>query len=278
MPLTERPYSYLVDSILPSFIVEQYPQYVAFLKTHFKALEEESGPVAVLYDITKHIDISRCDEEDLVHFIYQYLHSFPGDLIETIDVRQFVQNSKSFYSMKGTENSFQFIFNLLNGSMEIYYPSEDIFHLNTSCLSGKARYITSVNGSKSNIFFTTKIYHGASVGDRITVSGTVNYNGSFFITEIINETTFKVDTTEHNFSTEYDVGIIAFDQLHYLHDNNYYAYYVYEITTDLDEDKYNDIVDGLVHPVGTKRFYKREEFDNFLKFHYEEASQYIAIF
>jgi hypothetical protein len=201
MALTERPYSYLVDSILPEYIKEDYPTYVAFLKRYFMAMEETSGPLEVLYSITKNVDISRVDESELEHFIYQYLHSFPGDSIEDIDVRQFIQNSKAFYSKKGTLESYQFIFNLLQGSLEIYYPSDDIFHLNSSLLSGT----------------------------------------------------------------------------HALHDNVYYAYYVYEITTDLDEDKYKEIVEGLVHPIGTKRFHKRETFDNFMKHQYEEASQYIAL-
>lgn len=180
MALTERPYSYLVDSLVPDYIKEDYPTYVLFLKRYFKALEETSGPIEVLYSITKNVDISRVDDAELEHFINQYLHSFPGEEIDQIDVRQFIQNSKSFYSKKGTKESYQFIFNLLGGTLEIYYPSDDIFHISQSLLSGT----------------------------------------------------------------------------HKLHDNVYYAYYVYEIRTDLTEDKYKDIVDGLVHPIGTKRFHK----------------------
>jgi hypothetical protein len=201
MPLTERPYSYLVDSLLPEYIKADFPIYVEFIKKYFGALEETSGPVEVLYSITKHIDISRCDDEDLAHFIYQYLNSFPGELLEEVNIRLFIANSKTLYSTKGSIDSYKFIFNLLGGSLEIYYPSDDIFHLNISNLSGT----------------------------------------------------------------------------HAIHDNTYYAYYVYEITTDLDEDKYSDIVDNLIHSVGTKRFHKREEFDNFLKFQYDEASQFIAL-
>ena len=201
MALTERPYSYLIDALVPDYIKEDYPTYVDFLKRHFKAMEEESGPIAVLYSITQNIDISRVSEDKLIHFIYQYLHSFPGDSIDQVDIRQFVQNSKSFYSKKGTIESYQFIFNLLQGSLEVYFPSDDIFHINRSLLSGT----------------------------------------------------------------------------HAIHDNVYYAYYVYEITTDLDEDKYSEIVDGLVHPIGTKRFHKKETFDYFLKFNYDESSQYLTL-
>jgi len=180
MALTERPYSYLVDAIVPDYIKEDYPQYILFLKRYFGAMEEESGALEVLYSITRNIDISRVPDDKLEHFIYQYLHSFPGESLAELDVRQFIQNSKSFYSKKGTVESYQFIFNLLQGSLEVYFPSDDIFHINRSLLSGT----------------------------------------------------------------------------HAIHDNVYYAYYVYEIRTDLEEDKYSEIVDGLVHPIGTKRFHK----------------------
>lgn len=199
--LTERPYSLLVDSILPSYILNDYPVYVKFIKKYFKAMEESSGPIEALYSITKHIDITRIDDDSLVHFIYQYLHSFPVDTLELIDIRQFIQNSKMFYSTKGSLESYQFIFNMLSGSLEIYYPSDDIFHISSSLLSGT----------------------------------------------------------------------------HAIHDNYYYAYYVYEITSDLDLDKYKDIVEDLVHPIGTKVFYYKPPFDNFLKFNYVEATQYIPL-
>jgi hypothetical protein len=177
--LTERPYSYLVDSLLPEYIKTDFPIYAKFIKEFFSALESDSGPVAVVNSITKYIDVTRIPAAEVGSIVNQYLHSFPVDDFENLDIRQFIQNSKTFYSKKGTQDSLQFVFNLLGGTLEVYYPSDDIFHLNTSNLSGT----------------------------------------------------------------------------HKLHDNVYYAYYVYEIRTDLDISQYQEIVETLIHPIGTKVFY-----------------------
>jgi hypothetical protein len=210
MSVTYKPYSSLVDTLIPDYIKEDYPNYVLFIKRYFLALETETGPMAVVNDLTKFIDVSRVPDEQLSHLINQYLNSFPMEEFNDINVRTFIQNSKDFYSKKGTENALQFIFKLLNGSLELYYPADDIFHLNYSCPSGL---------------------------------GTVE-----------------------------DV-----EQLHYIHDNEYYAYYVYEIRSDQDIDKYQEIVEKQIHPVGTKVVYVKEDFDYWLKFNYTEASQYITL-
>jgi hypothetical protein len=277
MVLTERPYSYLVDSIIPDYIKADFPTYVAFIKKYFEGMSETSGPIEVLYSITKHIDISRVDDVDLYHFIYQYLHSFPQDELDKLDIRQFIQNSKSFYNKKGTLESYQFVFNMLAASLEIYYPSNDIFILNQSSLSGKASYISTIDGDVAEITVVTKIRHRAGINEPCTISGTTNYDGIYVIADIIDDTTFTITSAAHNFAAE-AVGVVAYDELHYLHDNYYYAFYVYQITSDMDSDKYKDIVENLVHPIGTKVFYVKQAFDNFLKFHYDEASQYIALF
>ena len=200
--LTEKPYSLLVDSLLPNYIREDYPIYVEFIKKYFETLEADTGPVAVVNSITKYVDVSRVPEDELSSLIKQYLNSFPLDEFEALNIRNFITKTKDFYSKKGTEDSLYFIFKLINGSIEVYYPSDDIFHLNISTLSGT----------------------------------------------------------------------------HSLHDNVYYAYYVYEIRTDQDLDKYQEMVEKLVHPIGTKVFYVKEDFNYWLKFNYTESTQYLPLF
>ena len=199
--LTEKPYSLLVDNLLPDYIKEEYPTYVSFIKKYFQTMEEDSGPVSVVNSLTKYVDISRVPEENLTSLIAQYLNSFPLDDFESLNIRTFISNSKDFYSKKGTESSLHFLFKLISGSLELYYPADDIFHISLSNLSGT----------------------------------------------------------------------------HAIHDNEYYAYYVYEIQSDQDIDKYQQLVENLVHPIGTKAFYVKVDFDNWLKFNYTESSQYISL-
>lgn len=189
--LTEKPYSYLVDSLLPSYIVEDYPTYVQFIKRYFEALERDSGPVSVVNSISKFVDIDRVPDDFLEKAIAQYINTFPVEEFDSLNINNIIKKSKDFYSIKGTEKGLRFIFNLIGGSLEIYYPADDIFHNNISCLSGRS-----------------------AAGE----------------------------TPE---------------QLHYLHDNVYYAYWVYEIQSDQDIDKYQEIVEAQGHPIGTKVYYKQ---------------------
>ena len=200
--MINKPYNILVDSLLPDFIKEDYPTYVKFIKLYFETLEHDTGPAAVVNSLTDYIDVYSVSDDKLSSIIKEYMASFPIGDFENINVKTFISNSKAFYSKKGSVKSLQFIFDLIGGSLELYYPSDDIFHLDNSNLSG------------------TKA----------------------------------------------------------LHDNYYYAYYVYEIRSDQDIDKYKQLVESLVHPIGTKAFYKKIDFDNWIKFNYTESTQYIPLF
>ncbi len=177
--MINKPYIYLVENLLPDYIINEYPIYVDFIKQYFSILEEDTGPAAVVNNLSQYIDIYRVPEENLINIINQYLASFPLEEFDGLDIRNFITHSKDFYSRKGVLKSLKIIFNLLGGTLDIYYPSDDIFHISSSILSGT----------------------------------------------------------------------------HRLHDNVYYAYYVYEIRSDLDIVEYQEMVEKLVHPIGTKVFY-----------------------
>jgi len=179
--MVEKPLSYLIDSLLPEYIKEDYPIYVSFIKRYLEMTEEETGPFKVLNEITKYIDVSIAPEESLPDFIYQYLNSFPEEFLEEVNVREFITNSKNYYSTKGNEAAIRFVFNLIGGTIDFYYPSKEIFEINSSTLSGS----------------------------------------------------------------------------HKLHDNYYYAYYVYEIISDLNSDEYEDIIREMSHPIGEKLVFKQ---------------------
>jgi len=179
--MIEKPLNYLVDSLLPEYIKEEYPKYVSFITAYLQMQEEETGPFKVLNDIINFIDISKTPEETLSDFVYQYLSSFPVEFLGDVNIREFVTNSKNFYSYKGGESSVRFIFNLTGGSLDFFYPSDYIFELNSSTLSGS----------------------------------------------------------------------------HKIHDNFFYAYYVYEVITDLDASVYETILRSMTHPIGEKLFFKK---------------------
>jgi len=190
----KKHYEILVKNLIPDWIKVNYPKYVAFVSYIFEEMEQENGVLYVLENFYKFIDVSYIDENTLEQYLYQYANSFPIELAEKIEISVFVKNAKTFYSSKGSKDSFRFIFNLLNGTLNIYYPGEDVF------------IIDDVNSTLSGL----------------------------------------LDTTENRKK-----------KVKRIHDNKYYAFYVYEIQTDLDFTMYYDIIKKIVHPAGTKLFIKR---------------------
>jgi hypothetical protein len=175
----------LIETLINPYIKENYPNYVDFLKQYFYYNETEHGPLYVLDNIPKYIDISLVPESMFEEVVYQYANSFPNDVLNKIDVRTFIKNSKVFYTTKGTLDSFRFIFNLLGGKLNFYFPQDNIFTISeTSVLSGENK----------------------------------------------------------------------------IHDNKYYAFYTYEIETDLDQSVYRDLILNTVHPSGFRFFSKKVNF------------------
>jgi len=183
----------LIQYLIPEWVRNKYPNYVNFVKYIFQSLEQqEDGVLAVLNNFYKFIDVSQIDDRTLEQYLYQYVNSFPVDLASKINLSTFIKNAKTFYASKGVPIAYRFLFNVLQGTLELHYMYEDIFRL-----------------SESNS----------------TLSGTPNTNPDPII--------------------------------HKIHDNYLYAYYTYQITTDLDFAYYYDIVKSTIHPAGMKLFWKR---------------------
>ncbi len=188
-----KPYKHLIYSLIPETIRTNYPKYVQFVQEYLALCEEESGPFEVILSLPKLIDITVVDEDLLFHYLNQYISSFPNKLIETLNIRDFIKNAKTFYSNKGNEQSFRFIFNLLKGTVRFFYPYKYIFTISN---------------------------------DQSMLSGSLENNE-------------------------------VKEQHHRIHDNDYWAYYTYEISSDLDLVKYDEILRRTVHPAGFKLFSKK---------------------
>jgi len=181
--MEEKPLAYLIDSLIPEYIKDEYPTYVSFIEKYLQGMETESGPHTVLNEITKFIDVDITPEDTLADFVYQYINSFPIEFLEDINVREFITNAKNFYSQKGNEAAIRFIFNLIEGSISFYYPSLEIFEISNA--------LSTLSGS------------------------------------------------------------------HKLHDNQFYAYYVYEIVSDLNYIEYEEVVRTMSHPLGERVLFKK---------------------
>lgn len=102
----------------PEFFREDYQSFVQFIDLYYQFLDTTySG------NLDGQLDIDRTDEIFLENYRLQYAVTMPK--FDHIQVRQFIQNAKAFYSSKGTENSIKFLFKIaFNDEIQISYPGE----------------------------------------------------------------------------------------------------------------------------------------------------------
>lgn len=134
MESTDKGYKKFAPAVandLPEFVRVDHPVFVAFLEAYFEWLESgysEFSPADLKYvaDVDHTLDVF----ED--HFRNQYLRNFPKKLATTedgrpVDQAKFIKNIREFYRSKGTEKSYNLLFNILyNSDVEIYLPKTDI--------------------------------------------------------------------------------------------------------------------------------------------------------
>jgi hypothetical protein len=129
--------SVFMDRFLPDFLRTEYVKYEKFIRYYLEYCEQNGKVVQLIYDFLHYIDIDAIDESDpynsdgdvLQQYCMQYISSFPLYRITQVDVKRLIKNAKDFYSSKGTEKSYDFIFRLMNhmGAFSFYYPGNDIF-------------------------------------------------------------------------------------------------------------------------------------------------------
>ena len=129
--------SVFLDRLLPAFIREEYTKFASFIRTYLEYLEETGKPIDLIYSFLHYINIDDLedaydpyngDSDVLEQYILQYINSFPLYRITDVDVKKLIKNAKDFYSSKGTEKSYDFIFRLMNhmGAFEFFYPCDHI--------------------------------------------------------------------------------------------------------------------------------------------------------
>jgi hypothetical protein len=126
--------SLLVDSQLPEFIREEYPQFISFLEAYYQFLETEQivNGISQQNDLTTKLknlryisDIDQSLSQFEQQFYNEFLSLLPKDT--KVDKAFLIKNILPLYQSKGTEKSFQFLFRLLFGEeVTISYPRNQI--------------------------------------------------------------------------------------------------------------------------------------------------------
>ena len=143
---TESPAKFLsifVERMVPDYIREDHPKFIAFLRGYFEYLERETGPDGALgeykqiADLVQHIDVDHALDLFIPEFEKQYLPSIPHTAIDptvtTSDKGFLAKNIREEYRKKGTESGVDFLFRRdFNTEASIIYPKQWMFKASTS--------------------------------------------------------------------------------------------------------------------------------------------------
>ena len=135
--------SIFMDRFLTPYIRETYSKFEIFIRSYLEYCEQQGKIIQLIYDFLHYIDVDaledaydpyNSDSDVLEEYVKQYLNSFPLYRITDIGVKKLIKNAKDFYSSKGTEKSYDFIFRLMNhmGAFSFYYPGDHVFLLSDS--------------------------------------------------------------------------------------------------------------------------------------------------
>ena len=132
----------IVKSQLPEFVREQHPVFTDFMIAYYEWLSQNEGTFlkTTIGDGTiRTLDIDQTVTDFFEYFFKQYLENFPIYLVldsvtgKKLNARTVIKNIKKFYSAKGTEKSYRFLFRVLyNSEIQLYYPKKDILRLSDS--------------------------------------------------------------------------------------------------------------------------------------------------
>ena len=132
-----------VETVLPSFILSEYPKFVSFLKAYYEFENEDVPFNQFIYNLFETRDITETDLALLQFFEDDFLlgqNYFQG----FTDKRTAVKYSSYLYRAKGTRYSIrQFFKTFFDIEPDVVYTKQYIFKLNDSKIGAEsARYLT----------------------------------------------------------------------------------------------------------------------------------------
>lgn len=122
---TSKKLSLLINRMLPSFVMEEYPKFADFITLFLEYIEREKGEYDIVANLLNYNDIDNTLSDFEILFKEEFIKSFPASI--TGDVDLLVKNIRDFYKSKGTEDSFRFLFsNMFDSDVQFFYPK---FHI-----------------------------------------------------------------------------------------------------------------------------------------------------
>jgi hypothetical protein len=124
----KRKISSFISTQVPQSVSDKYGTYVDFIKAYYAWTEQPNNVTDNIFGLLNNSDIDDASELFLTHFRQQYFTNISAGVL--LDTPSFIKQIKQFYTERGSENSFKYLFRILfNEDVELYYPKTDILRV-----------------------------------------------------------------------------------------------------------------------------------------------------
>ena len=124
-----------IENSIPQFIRMEYPYFVEFIRSYYEWMEKEGSPYHFIANTLNFSDVDRTSLELLDEFGKNFLNPLPNIIYDQNNINTLVKNIEQYYSARGSEKAFQFLFRIFNykqddvNDLEFYYPSYDMLRI-----------------------------------------------------------------------------------------------------------------------------------------------------
>ena len=121
-------YTSIVENQVPSFVRDDHPNFVLFVKKYYEWMERSNNIVGLTQTLNNAKDVDLLDDTYMDKALAELLPSLPQEIL--LDKTKFIKHVGQFYRSKGTPESLKFLFRILyNENIEIYFPKEQILKI-----------------------------------------------------------------------------------------------------------------------------------------------------
>lgn len=142
----------VVASQFPSFVQEDHPRFLTFMKAYYEWLEQAGNALHASKRVLEYQDIDDTVDQFADHLFKEFLPNIPrAALVNKSTLLKFI---KQFYRAKGTEKSYKFFFRMLyNTNVEFYYPRTDILRVSDGkWVQHKTVRVVPIKGNITSLF------------------------------------------------------------------------------------------------------------------------------
>jgi hypothetical protein len=208
-----------IENEIPQFIRMEYPNFVAFIKAYYEWMEKQGAPYHFIANALNYSDVDRTSLQLLDEFGKNFLNPLPNIIYNQNNIATLVKNIEQYYSARGSEKAFQFLFRLFqyqgdkDHDLEFYYPSYDMLRVSDgkwineksikiidppdNVMSWEAGQVTGQESGAIAIIDEVKVYESSS-GVKIAELSLIEFNVIHTPEKFICGETIEIITKELN--------------------------------------------------------------------------------